>query len=794
MLKSSFLFFFFITNAVFSQYILTVNELKDWTQSGPTANTNLIATEPLATRFINVATQLNTNLNNNLEIAYLPDGMNNLANYSGEENRFNLYNFTHWAYIDKLVWFGGTASQTVQIPSAPWVNTAHKNGVQVFGNVFFAPTTFGGSTATLLNFLEQDANGNFVAIPRLINMMQYYNFDGWFINQETNTDASTGSLMHQFLGDLTLAVEALNKEVFWYDAMLLNGRVDWQDQLNSNNLPFLQDDTDNNPSNGFDKRMSSNIFINFFWPNASYPRNSNAIANSVSRSAYDVFTGVDLWPGRSQSNFETGGNTWMSDIHQNATTPNTSLGLFVPDIVFRNSQYSNFQSDENDYKNFYSQERHMFAGANRNPRLEDNTGFKGYSNWVPAASTINTIPFETNFNTGHGFKKFNEGVEISNSKWHSMNSQDILPTWQFAFSDTSMSASWDFDKAYNGGSSLKIEGELAAGTSKDLKLYKTQLPITEQSKIDVIYNYELLQNSELILQLTFADAPTTPIEINLSMTTSTNWTKKIVSLGAYAGRELSIIGFKFSNTNSATTITDYALRLGNLRVYNNCNLEKITQNNGWSYYAPGGYTGTGYLFAIEHKPTGNGANTADFEPEITLRSACENGLSVFQNTYASEGEGFFGAADYWNIEITDGSLNGWVNIRWFLYGLEQDLTSVSQTFQNNTNASFLSSELHLKTATTLNLPDDLLYDGLGLNQTFVPMLLRSQGTYLGNSFVQYNQISDIHNSGGSIFRKVTNRINNGSGTTPSNAAGTIRFNPNNQKFEGFNGTEWKSFN
>ena len=78
--------------------------------------------------------------------------MNNLANYSGEENRFNLYNFTHWAYIDKLVWFGGTASQTVHIPSAPWVNTAHKNGVQVFGNVFFAPTVFGGLQQLCLTF------------------------------------------------------------------------------------------------------------------------------------------------------------------------------------------------------------------------------------------------------------------------------------------------------------------------------------------------------------------------------------------------------------------------------------------------------------------------------------------------------------------------------------------------------------------------------------------------------------------------------------------------------------------
>jgi endo-beta-N-acetylglucosaminidase D len=160
-------------------YILTVDELKQWTSSGPTASTDLIATVNLAPRFTNAATQFNPALSNDMKIAYLPDGMNNFGNYFGEQSQFNLYNFTHWAYIDKLVWFGGTASQTVQLPSSPWVNAAHKNGVKVFGNVFFAPTVFGGSTATLTNFLEQDGGGNFIAVPKMMAIMHYYNFDGW---------------------------------------------------------------------------------------------------------------------------------------------------------------------------------------------------------------------------------------------------------------------------------------------------------------------------------------------------------------------------------------------------------------------------------------------------------------------------------------------------------------------------------------------------------------------------------------------------------------------------------------
>jgi endo-beta-N-acetylglucosaminidase D len=89
--------------------------------------------------------------------------------------------------------------------------------------VFFAPTAFGGSTTTLTNFLEQDGGGNFVAIPKMIAIMQYYHFDGWFINQETATNSTTAALMYDFVKDLTAAAEAVGKEVMWYDAMILSG-------------------------------------------------------------------------------------------------------------------------------------------------------------------------------------------------------------------------------------------------------------------------------------------------------------------------------------------------------------------------------------------------------------------------------------------------------------------------------------------------------------------------------------------------------------------------------------------
>lgn len=542
-------------------YILTVDELKAWTQGGPTASPDLISSEPLATRFTNPATQFNPTLTNDMQIAYLPDGMNNFGNYSGEQSQFNLYNFTHWAYIDKLVWFGGTSSQTIQLPSAPWANAAHRNGVKIFGNVFFAPTVFGGSTATLQSFLEQDGSGQFVAIPKMIAIMQYYHFDGWFINQETATTAVVAEQMRQFVRDLTAQAEAVGKEVMWYDAMRLTGAVGWQNRLNQNNSPFVQDDQDANGT--FETRVSSNIFINFFW-GASFPPMSRTRAATIGRSQFEVFTGADIWPGRNQGNFETNGNLFMGNLHENATTPYTSLGLFAPNCIYNNPTYTNFNNDPTDYATFYAAENRMFAGDDKNPATVDATGWKGFSNWIPETSVIADAPFFTHFSTGHGTKKFNLGLPVSAESWHDMNQQDILPTWQFAFSENGLlSAQWDFDNAVEKGNSLKISGVLPADTPVDLMLFKTKLNPNAGSAFNIGLTYKsLVSIPNLKILVVYADEPNQKYELALGGDLAfNNWYYKSVNTAPQ--REIAMVGLRFQ---SPFDVSNYEINIGELLI------------------------------------------------------------------------------------------------------------------------------------------------------------------------------------------------------------------------------------
>jgi len=564
-------------------YILTIPELKEWTENGPTASADLIATIPLAPRFSNPQTQFNPALTNDMQIAYLPDGMNNFGNYFGEQNQFNLYNFTHWAYIDKFVWFGGTSTQTIQIPSSPWANAAHKNGVKIFGDVFFSPTAFGGSTATLQSFLEKDANGNFIVLPKMIAIMQYYKFDGWFINQETATTPAVAVLMQEFVKKLTAEAEALGKEIMWYDAMILNGNVGWQNRLNANNSPFLQNDADGNAENGFEERVSSSMFINFFWSSASYPNASRTRATAIGRSSFDVFTGMDIWPGRNQGNFATTGNTYMARLHENTTNPITSLGLFAPNCVYNSSVFTNFNNDPTDVDSFYDAENHLFAGADLNPGIIDATGFKGLSAWVPE-TTVVTGSFSTNFNTGHGTKKFHAGAVESSEPWHDMNKQDILPTWQWAFSQSGiLSAKWDFDKAFSGGSSLKISGNLPANNPIDLMLYKTKINLSDESTNPgtmLGYITENMSNPGVKMLVVYADEPNQKHEISLSepvwMDIFNEWGFASGSLAGNQSREIAEIGLRFV---SDTAIPNYEINFGELDITDVVLLQTATAAN-----------------------------------------------------------------------------------------------------------------------------------------------------------------------------------------------------------------------
>ena len=176
----------------------------------------LRARVPLQNRIAAVAaTQANPSLNPEVEYLTLAGDYGN-AFFGGTSytNEFSEYCFNFWQYIDYYgPWHGQTTATTpielwdvddervnndawknrsfefgmMNLPNAAYTNAAHKNGVLSLGCIFL-PRAY-QSWRTLI---QRDENGGFPYADKLIEITNYYGFDGWFVNLE-GSDSPSGT-------------------------------------------------------------------------------------------------------------------------------------------------------------------------------------------------------------------------------------------------------------------------------------------------------------------------------------------------------------------------------------------------------------------------------------------------------------------------------------------------------------------------------------------------------------------------------------------------------------------------
>ncbi|GGO64805.1 endo-beta-N-acetylglucosaminidase [Bowmanella pacifica] len=514
-------------------FALTISQAKAWTPAE--ASIENVSAVPLARRF---PALLDGQQASPAKVLYAPDGMNNFANYLHTQPQFNLYNFTHWSQIDVLNWFAGTADLGIQIPARPWVETAHKNGVKVIGSVFLGVAQWGGSADTAEALLEQDAQGRFVVADRLIEIANFYGFDGWLINQETDLtavkdnnnqllkgqkDAARGealaSRMLAFVQYLT-ANAPQGMEIHWYDAMVASGEVRWQNQLNDQNQAYLQDKV----------RSSDAIFLNYWW-DQKMVHASVAKAQELGRSPFDVYVGADLWPSRNaQRAFSR--HQWLDWLFEDSQAL-ASIALFAPNVNYNfdgeshTPAFSQFPKNADDEQAFYTTEVRLFAGDDLNLAKVDSQGWKGLGGYLPAKSTLSSLPLVTYFNTGQGKHWWQQGKK-QGGPWTNMAYQEPLPTWQFA-NEGAIKLHFAFDDAFNGGSSLAVTQP--QGDKAYAPLYATELLLSGTSRLLVTSRG---QSNGLSLLLETADGQT----LQLPLDAAKDWSTQTVSLQSLAGKKL----------------------------------------------------------------------------------------------------------------------------------------------------------------------------------------------------------------------------------------------------------------
>ncbi|MEP3381214.1 MAG: hypothetical protein ABJO28_11575, partial [Maribacter dokdonensis] len=225
-------------NQPYSSYWF-VHELLEWSPENDREAKFNVSSIPLADRFLNDSTGLGESSPKIPGIIALMAPHTTNFHPSQGFTSVKQYAFPFWQYIDYFVQWGGSSNEGIIVPpTAFWTDAAHKNGVKSIGTVFFPPNVYGGKEEWVYQFLVKNEDGSFPVADKLIEVATTYNFDGWFINQETyDLVDNMGKLMQEFI---TYYRERSNLKLVWYDAMIDDSRVIWQDELNEHNQKYFQ--------------------------------------------------------------------------------------------------------------------------------------------------------------------------------------------------------------------------------------------------------------------------------------------------------------------------------------------------------------------------------------------------------------------------------------------------------------------------------------------------------------------------------------------------------------------------
>ncbi|XP_071527867.1 uncharacterized protein ENGase isoform X2 [Panulirus ornatus] len=318
--------------------------------------------------------------------------------YKGCRNK-DAYRFYHWSGIDMFVYF---SHSFVTIPPPGWINAAHQHGTKVLGTLI---TEWDKGTDICHSIL---ASKDSVAstVSQLVKIARYHGFEGWLINIENEIDSKQIEQLINFVQRLTLAMKDYcpNAAVIWYDSVTIEGKLDWQNELNDLNRPFFD--------------ACDGIFLNYTWTDDHLKRSRKAAGEQCNQ----VYVGLDVF-GR---NFFGGGKYNTFKAMDVARSHNLSVAIFAQGWTYET------QDD------FVEAEKKLWNSlapylAHHGPQC---------------------LPFRTSFCQGFGEKCFFRGKVESHDPWHNLSKQQHQPMWSQEGEDAQLSLVTN--EAFTGGGCLGL--------------------------------------------------------------------------------------------------------------------------------------------------------------------------------------------------------------------------------------------------------------------------------------------------------------------------------------------------
>ena len=505
----------------------TVDTLLSWEPTNDPDSDYSRSVVPLADRYTGFTVNDYANPDAKLMVCSLANSKHDATNAQGQES-FSSYAFNYWQYATSFVYWSGSKRGQVVVPTGEFTDAAHTNGVPVMGTIFF---DWNGDSSVVENFVR---NYRSVA-DKLIEVMEYYGFDGYFFNEETGVDYTTAGNLRSMIA--YMRQQRPNMLIGWYDSITDSGNLSYQDAVNGYN-------------SGWVSAGVNEFFMNYNWTTQDVNTTVSTMQN-LGKSQYEAFAGLDV-----QQNCM---NTYFSSNYllNNSNKLKLSLALYCPNSTMGLS---------GDGADFHEVERQFYVNGG-DPRSTSSSGWAGMSRFFADHTTIISAPFVTNFNSGHGKAFYIDGVKSRDAEWSYQSVQDVMPTWTWIIDSNGqkLSGAYDFEDAYNGGSSIKFYGSLTANKPNNIMLYSTNLDINGSTNIAVT-----AKNDRGLMKLVayYGDSSTSSYA-NCEKATfaldasSGGWTTSNVSLASLSGKKLYAIGFEIGGTSN---VSDYQVNIGRLAV------------------------------------------------------------------------------------------------------------------------------------------------------------------------------------------------------------------------------------
>jgi len=455
------------------------------------------------------------------------------------------YQPTYWQYMDKLVYWAGSASEGIIIPPpAGSIDAAHQSGVKVLGQIFFPPRYYGGNQEWIHEMLSQE-NGKYIYAIKLYEIAKYLGFDGWFINEETG--GGSAYEWEAFIKEFNREADAhgdTQMEIQWYNAS------------HSPNTLLLKSHKN---TSQFIEYGSVGDFRNY----------AEAIGCTKEETFSKIYGGIQCVNGGLMGYGRTLREAFPTSGHVG------SVDLFCPEErVWKDNVKDLLNTDKDNGPLAYSaiertffNEDMMWVNKQSDPsKIADDGSYyswPGISGCVLERSVISQIPFMTSFCVGVGKYRFVNGEKRNVQDWYHSGVQSIMPTWRWWIENKgNLSVKINWEDAYNFGNSIKIYGKLSTGDHL-MRLYKTMIPITDGGKLRLVYKTSN-KGSVQIKLATESNVNGSMITLDAPVSTENNrWTIDEYDLSSLKGKTIYMVSL---NMKTDVEVAGYYLNLGGLAI------------------------------------------------------------------------------------------------------------------------------------------------------------------------------------------------------------------------------------